>query len=174
MGRVRSIQSIMWYAFDAESWENHLRRFPKIAGVFFWRPLRVVRRIVDGEWRSANEFLYPGYFLAGSREGWRHIEHATGLCLLRAGSRPRRLSEEELKRVRTMETCEVNLEPADLERGQEVVVASTAMSSFAGLRGRFLQFVPVFGGRQARVAFDLYGERRTVALVPADYLESAG
>ena len=169
MGRHRSVQSIMWYAFDSEPWEN--RRFPKVVDVFFWKPLHIIRKIIDGEWQDASEPLYPGYALAGSREGWRHIESAVGLYLLRTGKRPVRVPEEELEQIRSMEAREVNLEPEELICGQEVEVVPSAMSSFAGLRGRFLQFVPVFGGRQAQVVFDLYGERRTVAMVAADYLE---
>lgn len=169
MGRRKSVQMIMWYAFDAEVWEG--RRFPVVADVFFWRPFCVIRRIIDGEWQDVSEPLYPGYALAGSREGWKHIEHAAGLCLLRVGKVPVCISGKELEQIRSTEACEVNLEPVDLECGQEVMVMPTVMSSFAGLCGRFHKFVLVLGGRQAQVTFDLYGERKTVALVPADYLQ---
>jgi hypothetical protein len=170
MPRRRSAPKIRWYVVSLEEYEH--RPLPKTQDVWFWSPVLTRRRITDGVLQDVSEAALPGYVLAGSRGGWRHIEVATGMRLLRVDSVPKALTDWEVERLRRLETVEINVEPQVLEPGQFVLVTPRARSSFAGLCGKFLRYVSVEGGRYARVALDLYGERQRVVQIPADYLEA--
>ncbi len=61
--------------------------------------------------------------------------------------------------------------PERLVRGEEVVVREDCGHAFSGLIGRFIQPVPVVGGEQARVEFDIFGQRVLSECVPLDFLE---
>ena len=165
MGRGRLIKPILWYVMVCENGG------PKSAkDIHLWIPIQKIREVVDGHLVDASKLMFPDYILLGSRRGWRYIERALSVRLLRAGGKPSKLSEDELESIHILEANERNVEPV-FKRGDHVAVRVNARSSYAGLEGRFLRTVWIKGGKLASVCLDLYGEDTRIVKVPADHLE---
>jgi transcription antitermination factor NusG len=163
------ISRVRWYVCCEE--DRPLVRY-RIPGVFYWCPQIKKTVLRDGEWVDASEAAFPGYLFVGSPRGWRYIEAThPEVELIRVGGRPHELDERELRLVQLFDDVQFNIANRSLRCGERVRVGTEKPSAYAGLEGVVVKRVPVFGGEQVCVRFDL--EKMVFSeCLPVDHLEA--
>jgi hypothetical protein len=144
----------------------------RVAGIFYWRPCIRKTVLADGVWMDASEPAFPGYLFIGSVKGWRYIETCLiDVQLIRVNGVPHELEGKELALSRLFDEVQFNVTSRPVKVGQKVSVIESCPSEFSGLEGTVVKMVPVRGGEQVCVEFDL--ERMIIhGHVSLDHLEA--
>lgn len=163
------IVRVRWYVCCEE--DRPIVRY-RIPGIFYWSPQIKKTVLKDGEWVDASESAFPGYLFIGSARGWRYIEAVhPEVVLIRVGGRPHELVDRELQLVQLFDDVQFNVASRSLRRGERVRVGAEKPSAYAGLEGVVVKRVPVRGGEQICVRFDLE-EMAFSECLPLDHLEA--
>lgn len=173
---MRTRIDIRWYVIEVEDIDLLLHQWErrgKCERVDLWRPAKIVRRLVDGDWWSKTEELFPGYLLAKCPEGPQTIERTMGVKILKRGKQYSPLTNEEVARIKEKTQFEMHEVDYQLETGQCVEFRPDARSPYAGLEGVYMGHVLGTMGYFARVAIWLW-ERTGIKVVPYDHLIPCG
>jgi hypothetical protein len=163
------ISGVRWYVCCED--ERSLVRY-HIPGIFYWEPCIRKTVLKDGEWVDASEQAFPGYLFVGSPRGWRYIEFShPDVALIRVGGQPYELTERELRMARLFDAVQFNVASRIPCRGSRVRVGPEKPSAYAGLEGVVIKRVPILGGEQVCVQFDLDNMIFSECL-PVDHLEA--
>jgi hypothetical protein len=164
------IPGVRWYVCCED--ERPLVRY-RIPGIFYWEPCIKKTVLKDGEWVDASEKAFPGYLFVGSPRGWRYIEFThPDAVLIRVEGQPYELTEREFRLARLFDDVQFNVATRPPKCGERVRVGAEKPSAYAGMDGVVLKRVPVVGGEQVCVRFDL--EKMVFSeCLPVDHLEAA-
>jgi len=165
MGRISKLH---WYVCCED--EHPVVPY-RVQGIFYWRPSIRKTVLLNGAWVDASEPAFPGYLFIGSTKGWRYIEASLiDVQLIRVGGVPHELEGKELTLARLFDEVQFNVASRDVRAGQKVRVDGSCASAFSGLEGVVVQRVPVIGGEQVCVEFNL-DSMVFSECVPLDHLE---